>query len=194
VAGRNRLALTSGMWRTRGGGAIVTTGNSALDVFGGFEYTRYVREDLAVTFSSQGFGVESGVSVGRNSASTGNVGGLANLVGVRWNPFKGDHRVQSLKPFIAVGAGPVVGFSEGVFVNGDTVSTGNFSRATLGGHFGGGFDVHVARSFSLGLNAGYNATLNFSEPVGVHKNFNGAQVGLSVGWLFGKGYAASVSR
>jgi hypothetical protein len=29
--------------------------------------------------------------------------------------------------------------------------------------------------------------LNFSEPVGLHKNFNGAQLALGVGWLFGKG-------
>ena len=50
------------------------------------------------------------------------------------------------------------------------------SRATVGGHFGGGFDVHVARSFSLGLGVGYNAMVNFAEPVGGHKNFNGVQV------------------
>ena len=52
---------------------------------------------------------------------------------------------------------------------------------------GNGFDVHVARSFSLGMNVGYNAMLNFSEPVGLHNNFNGVQVSLGVGWLFGKG-------
>ncbi len=194
VAGRNRLAAVSGMWRTRDSDAIGTTGLRELDVFGGIEYTRYVREDLAVTFSSQGFGVESAVTVGRSSTSTGTVGGVANLVGVRWNPFKGDHRLQSFKPFITVSAGPVVGFSEGAFVAGDEVSAGHFSRSTFGGYFGGGFDVHVARSFSLGLNAGYMATLNFSEPVGRHKNFNAVQVGLSLGWLFGKGYAASASR
>ena len=29
--------------------------------------------------------------------------------------------------------------------------------------------------------------VNFSEPVGLRDNFNGLQVGLGVGWLFGKG-------
>jgi len=29
--------------------------------------------------------------------------------------------------------------------------------------------------------------LDFSEPFGPHRNFNGAQVSLGVGWLFGKG-------
>jgi hypothetical protein len=47
---------------------------------------------------------------------------------------------------------------------------------------------HVARSFSLGVNVGYNAMVNFSEPVGLRDNFNGLQVGIGVGWLFGKGY------
>jgi len=29
--------------------------------------------------------------------------------------------------------------------------------------------------------------LNFSQPVGLRDNFNGAQVSLGLGWLFGKG-------
>ena len=53
---------------------------------------------------------------------------------------------------------------------------------------GGGFDVHVSRSFSIGVNTGYNVMQNFSEPVGLRDNFNGAQVGISLGWVFGKGY------
>ena len=45
----------------------------------------------------------------------------------------------------------------------------------------------MARSFSIGLNVGYNAMLNFSEPVGLRDNFNGPQVAIGLGWLFGKG-------
>jgi hypothetical protein len=48
--------------------------------------------------------------------------------------------------------------------------------------------VHVARSFTIGVDAGYNAMLNSSEPVGLHDNFNGPYVGISFGWLFGSGY------
>jgi hypothetical protein len=187
VQGRNRIEARSGMWRS-GKGAPVTVGSSALDVFGGLQYTRYVREDLAVTFSSEAFGVESGVSVGSNgTVAAGDVGGVANFVGVRWNPFKGDHRLQMIKPFIAIATGPVIGSSTGSFVSRTTVSTGSVARATLGGHFGGGFDVHLARSFSVGLDIGYNAMMNFSEPVGLHDNFNGVQIALGVGWLWGKG-------
>ena len=48
--------------------------------------------------------------------------------------------------------------------------------------------------FRSGLSGGYNAMLNFSEPFGVYKNFNGAQAALSIGWLFGKGDRPSPSR
>ena len=114
--------------------------------------------------------------------------GFATLLGVRWNPIKGDHRQQALKPFVSIGAGPVTGLSNGSFVSSaGIVSSGTNSQSTIGGHFGGGFDVHVARSFSIGLDIGYNVMLNFAQPVGLHDNFNGAQLSLGLGWLFGKG-------
>ena len=132
------------------------TGILGLDAFGGFGYTRYVREDLAVTISVDSFGVDSGASVGPNGVGAGNVGGLAVPIGIRWNPIKGDHRRQSLKPFLALGVGPVVGIAEGSFV-GKTISSGTVTRSTVGGQFGGGFDVHLARSVSLGVTVVYNA-------------------------------------
>ena len=66
-----------------------------------------------------------------------------------------------------------------------------FERRSLGvrwSFFGGGFDVHVSRSVSPGVNAGYNIMQNFSEPVGLRDNFNGPQVGISLGCVFCKGY------
>ena len=188
VTGRNRLELVGGTWRTGDNGATIRAGSSALDVFGGLQYTRYVRENLAVTFGMEAIGVESGSSVGDNGIAAGTVGGFAMPLGVRWNPFKGDFRTRALKPFVAIAAGPVFAASSGSFVGHDTISAGSETRATFGGHFGGGFDVHVARSFSLGLTVGYNAMMDFSEPVGLRDNYNGVQVGIGFGWLFGKGY------
>ena len=187
VRGRNRLEMRSGMWRKGDNGATIVTGTSGLDAFGGFGYTRYVRENLAVVLSVDAFGIDSGATVGPNGTGAGNVGGSSVSLGVRWNPLRGDLRNQALKPFLAVSLGPVIGASSGSFV-GKTISTGEEVHATIGGFFGGGFDVHVSRSFSLGVNAGYNVMQNFSEPVGLRDNFNGPQVGISLGWVFGKGY------
>ena len=190
VSGRNRLEIVTGMWDNGDIGSRSTSGHVALDAFGGLKYTRYVREDLAITFAVEAFGVRSGATVGPGYVSTGDSEGVAVPVGVRWNPFKYDQRLQSIKPYFAVTVGPVIGASSGTFVGGGTISSDDTSRATLGGHFGGGFDVHVARSFSLGVGVGYNAMLDFSEPVGGYKNFNGVQVTFGIGWLFGKGYAS----
>jgi uncharacterized caspase-like protein len=192
VTGRNRIEVLVGMWRSGdlSSRATVTTASTATDAFGGVRYTRYVGENLAVTFSIEGFESSAGTSVGRGFVSTDGTGGVAFPVGIRWNPFKGEHRLQSLKPFVAVGVGPVIGVQSATFVGNGYVSTTDAARATVGGHFGGGFDVHVARSVSLGLDVGYNAMVNFSQPIDGHKNFNGVQVSLGIGWLFGKGYAS----
>jgi len=149
-------------------------------------YTRYLREDLAVTFSIDAASVDSGTSVGPKGEAAGIVGGYAMPVGIRWNPFKGDHSVQSFKPFLAFGVGPVFGMSEGSFV-GKTISAGTARRTTAEAQIGAGFDVHVARAASIGVTVGYNVMGNFSEPVGLRDNFNGMQVTIGVGWLFGKG-------
>ena len=191
VTGRNRFELLVGM--SPSGDTIsqptVVTGSTS-GVFGGIRYTRYVRENLAVTFSIEGFEVDGGTTVGPGFVSTGGTGGARMPMGIRWNPFKAEHRLQPLKPFLTAGVGPVIVAHGGTFIASGSVSTGGNTRATIGGHLGGGFDLHVARSFSLGLGVGYNAMANFSEPVGGYKNFNGVQVSLGIGWLFGSGYAS----
>jgi len=156
-------------------------------VLGGFGYTRWLREDLGVTVSADGFSVQDGTSIGPGGVATGAVAGIAIPVSLRWNPLKGDLRRQSLKPFLSAGLGPVIGSAAGNFAGRQSVSSGTVTRVTLGGRFGGGLDVLVARSLSLGVDASYNPTLPFSEPVGLHDHFSGAQVGVNVGWLFGNG-------
>lgn len=195
VTGRNRLEILAGMWRSGGTSnltsrATITSGSSVMDGFGGLRFTRYVRENLAITFDIDGFESSAGTSMGPGYISTGGTGGVAFPVGVRWNPFRGEHRLQSLKPFVSFGVGPVIGNQSGTFIGNGVINSGNVTRATVGGHVGGGFDVHVARSFTLGIDVGYNAMANFSQPIGGHKNFNGTQVSLGVGWLFGKGYTS----
>ena len=190
VSGRNRLELMTGMWSNGDASSRAAVGSRATDAFGGLRYTHYLSETWAVTFSIHGFEASSDTTVSPGFVSTGGTGAAALPVGVRWNPFKGEHRLDSVKPYVTVAAGPVIGSESTNFVGRGTVTTNNSTRATFGTHFGGGVDVHVARSVSLGLGAGYNAMVNFSEPLGGHKNFNGVQMSMSIGWLFGKGYGA----
>jgi hypothetical protein len=75
----------------------------------------------------------------------------------------------------------------GSFVGASGAQMGARTEATIGGHVGGGVDFHLARWFSVGVNAGYNWMADFSEPVGTRDNYSGPELGVSFGWLFGHG-------
>jgi hypothetical protein len=192
VAGRNRIEIRAGVWQAANGG-VTPTGASIVsesvdNLFGGIGYTRYIREDLAATFSIDGISIEAGDGIGPNGIFSGFVGGVAMPIGVRWNPLRGNLREQPFKPFITGAVGPVIGNASGSFVGGRTISSGVTSKVTVGGLIGGGVDIHMARWFSLGITAGYNWTVNFSEPLWGHDNFNGPSAAFGIGWLWGKGY------
>ena len=59
---------------------------------------------------------------------------------------------------------------------------------TFGGFVGGGADVLLGRRWSLGVSAGYNWMADFPETIGTRKNYSGVDVGVAVGWMWGKGY------
>jgi hypothetical protein len=101
--------------------------------------------------------------------------------------LKRNHAQQAIKPFLAVAAGPIFGLAERSFSGPGTISSTDTVRTTLGAQLGGGVDFHVARSFSIGLEAGYHAMAKFPQPVGLRNNFNGPHVTVGIGWLFGKG-------
>ena len=186
VDGRNRLTLRFGMWRASGSDRTITSGVDDGDLFGGFEYTRWLREDLSVTFGPQFVDGVVGSSVGPNGVFSGTASVTALPLTVRWNPWRA-HAYEPIKPFLAVGLGAIFGDSTGSFVGGGIIQNGVQSEVTVGGHIGGGVDFHIARCFSLGVNGGYNWMADFSTPVGGRDNYSGPEVGLSLGWLFGKG-------
>jgi hypothetical protein len=179
--------LIVGLWDP----TVVLQGDSAPSVFGGFAYTRFVRENVAATVAVDGVGVSSDAKTSANPAFTGTAAALAIPVGIRWYPLAGDHTTQALKPFVAAAIGPVVRLTNRVSVLGRAVSAESTARTTVGSQLGGGIDVFANRSFSLGMSVTYNVMNNFPEqvgdPVGVWRNFNGVQAAFGVGWVFGKG-------
>jgi Caspase domain len=190
VAGRNRIAILAGGW---GGDGTVDVGEGG-NVFAGAQYTRYFREDLAMTFTVVAGSGMSGVS----RSALGQFAGQALItsipIGVRWNPLHGRFMAPGVKPYINIAVGPVYGNTQGVFQagaapfqSGGAALVGTHSYATVGGHIGGGVDFHIARPFSIGVNAGYNWMADFPQPVGSRKSYSGPEVGTAFGFLFGKG-------
>jgi hypothetical protein len=187
VVGRNRFELRVGMWRVPDRSTTVTAGAEATNIFGGLQYTRYLREQLAMTFGIQGLSAESGATVAPQGVFAGEAAVVAIPIGVRWNPFRSIRYDQPIKPFVAASIGPVFGASEGSFAGSSGVFAGSRAQATTGGHIGAGVDFHLARSFSIGVNGSYNWMVDFSEPVGVRDNYSGPELGFSLGLLFGRG-------
>jgi len=185
VAGRNRLALRFGAHTTAA--HTVISGVDSTSVAGGIQYSRYLREDLAMTIGFSGGGGASGTSVSTAGVFSGSFGVLSLPIGVQWNPFGARHRGSALKPYVAFAIGPVFGASSGSIVVPGSVISATTTQGTVGGDIGGGVDFHLARSFALGVYGGYNWMAPFARPVAVWSNHSGGGVGISLGFLFGKG-------
>lgn len=69
--------------------------------------------------------------------------------------------------------------------------TGAHTTATVGGFVRAGSDFHVARSFAIGVEGGYNWTADFSQPVGISDNYSGFNLSPGFGWRFGRGAAGA---
>ena len=183
VAGRNRIAILFG---GSGGDGTVVVGEGS-NVFGGFQYTHYFREDLAMTFAMTGGGAMSGVS----SSAQGRFAGQAMIssmpIGLRWNPLHPWFATPGVKPYLNFALGPVYGLTNGAVKGPGATLVGSHVYATIGGQIGGGVDFHAARAFSVGVNAGYNWMADFPQPVGSRRNYNGPEVDIAFGFLWGKG-------
>lgn len=186
VNGRNRIALKWGMWNTPGNSVFLGVGTNEL--FGGIEYARYIREDLSIALSITGVDGVVGTATSNEGVFSGTAEIGAIQVLARWNPFARGREQNAIKPFVALGIGPVIGSSAGTFSGSGARISGVSDQATIGGHVGGGADFHLARWFSVGVNAGYNWMADFSTPVGAHSNYSGPEFGMTFGFLFGKGH------
>ena len=181
VNGRHRVEFRTGGYfgaPTEPGAAAFVKG---MNVLGGTGYLYYLREDVAVSFRVYGLGGLSGRVVTRDGVivSTGHVYGMP--VGVRWNPFA--RPASQVKPWVGVSIGPYFGDSPGVFA-GPSANVDTFNPSALGGHVGGGVDLHMGRPFMLGLDASYRW---MARPIGGRDDFSGAEVAFTFGLLFGKG-------
>lgn len=96
--------------------------------------------------------------------------------------------MKPVKPYLAVGLGPVIGGASGSSVDRSGAFAGSRSGATFGGFFGAGADILLGRHWSLGVSAGYNLMGSFSQPIGGRSNYSGVDAGVSIGWVWGKGH------
>ncbi len=95
--------------------------------------------------------------------------------------------VMPVKPYIALSGGPILGvnnykdFGYIVYFEDDVY-------LTVGGYVGGGIDFMFGKRTTIGMQGGYNFYADFDEYIGDRKNFSGAEIGISLGFLFGHDY------
>ena len=195
VAGRNRVEFRLGMWRGTGEPEAppkFAAGAQTIDLRGGFQYTRFLRENLAATLSFDVLSAQADVVMFDGISLTGTSRQRSEIVsipvGLRWNPLRGDLRTKPVKPYLAASLGPVIGAHTGGSIDETTVFAGTRVAMTVGGFLGGGVDMLVGRHWSLGVSAGYNWIADFSQTIGTRKNYSGVDVGIGIGWMWGKGY------
>lgn len=190
VTARNRIELYIGSWHVPGASTTpsVAAGADSLDFAGGLQYDRFLREDLTLTFGARVL-ASTNNTVSQNGTFSGSYSVVSLPLGVRWNPMHGELHTRVVKPYLAVGFGPVIGGSSGAGVTSDGAFAGSRSRASVGGTLGAGVDFHLGRHWSVGVEGGYLWMADFSDRIGVRDNYSGFQFGLNVGWLFGKGSA-----
>jgi hypothetical protein len=191
VAGRNRIAFRFGAWRLTadpiGGQAGVIINAKTTNIFAGVQYDRYIRENLAITAGIDVLPSDSGVAVGSGGVAVGTRTVTAMSLGFQLNPMGEAAAAKQVKPYLAAGLGPVIGSGEGVRVGPGGVSIGTGTHGTIGGHIRGGFDLHIARSWTVGGGLGYNWMAGFSNPIGERDNYSGIEMHITLGWVFGKG-------
>jgi len=190
VTGRNRFevrigATTAGGYKAIGPTAINgTDGGGALP---GLHYTRFLSERLAMTVGANVHTVLAGTVADQFGAVSGSQTVVWVPMGVRWSPWGGDVWRKSAKPFLLAGLGPVIGSTAGSTAGRAGAYNGVRTMTTVGAVIGGGVDVHLARWLTLGVTGEFSLMPNFSETLGNRRNFSGFDVGVSFGWMFGKG-------
>ncbi len=190
VTDRNRIELLIGTWRVPGRSDTpsVAAGEDNFDIATGLVYTRFLRESLALTFGARVLTSTSSI-VSPSGSFSGDLAVVSLPLGVRWNPMTGALHTRAVRPYLAVGLGPVIGGSSGASVSSEGAFAGSRTRASVGGTIGAGVDFHLGRHWSVGVGGGYQWMADFSEPVGARDNYSGFQLGINIGWLFGKGSA-----
>jgi hypothetical protein len=106
------------------------------------------------------------------------------LLGARWYPLaSAGGRTTRWRPFASLAAGTFEGREEGVVLGGrDGWSQ---TRRVLGGQLGGGVDLDLTRSLTVGAHLAWNWMARFDEPVGGRRDYRGGEFRLAASWRFG---------
>jgi hypothetical protein len=192
LVGRSRIILFVGMSQTGlgedvSGTGFVSTSAGTEDLFIGFGYSRWIREDFSVGVTAQIMDGDFSTDVGPD-VSTWALGLVSLQVGVRKYLPPSLLRTP-VRPFVSLGAGVLIGGEEKTEVSFGGVNTSNSTMGAFGVEPGLGIDFLIGHRFMLGVLGSYRLVTDFPEPLGGRENYSGLEFSVSLSFLFGRGFS-----
>ncbi|MCG6954472.1 MAG: PorT family protein [Gemmatimonadetes bacterium] len=161
----------------------VETKTDAAGFLGGLGLSRWFRENLAGQVSLGVLSVHTDTRAGAGGVSTETALVTSFFVGVRRYLTPSDPE-SGTGFFGSVEVGPVTGHQSSTSV-GSAVVVESITRSAFGGRAGVGVEFRLGNRVMLGLGGGYTFMTDFADAIGGEKNHSGADLGLSLGVLFG---------
>jgi len=161
-------------------GVAVRSSNKGL--LGAVSYTRWLKDDLALTIFCGVLNVNADVLVAVGSVRTQSATIIPFLFGVKYEPFELNSS-DKVRTYITMLIGPVFGDATNVIIN-NSVTTQSISETAFGSFLGVGVDISISRLFMLGMRGGYYFVTDFKERVGFEKNYSSPEISASLGILF----------
>lgn len=185
---RSRIELKLGLGMRANSGTStslqgVETDTDASGMLGSIGYNKWIREEIAVTFSFGLLAVDVGTSVGSSGVETSTSLVMPAFLGVRYYMPASTYGGQ-FRPYVSAEGGPLIGFDTETEV-GNVVQSGSSTAATIGARVGGGVDILAGNRFMIDLFGGYDLMADFGEPIGGQKNHSGWEFGVGFGVVWG---------
>lgn len=151
-------------------------------LLGAVSYTRWIRNNLALTVYSGMLNANADVLINNWTVTTQSASIISFLMGVKYEPFV-KNTPEGPHFYITVMAGPVFGNATNVIVS-TSVTTQDITETAFGSFIGAGVDIKISRLFMLGVRGGYNFVSKFRERVGFETDYSSPEISASFGVVF----------
>lgn len=191
LAKRSRVELRLGGWVEAGDSKVAVLDGDALTSvktglpMGGVGLSHWLNEKWALLVSVCAMSSQTDTRVEYFGISTNTSIISSLMVGARRYITMNDPNTM-FRPYLEGGAGAFVASQEESSI-GTRIIHESTQEATVGGRLGGGFDFLLGRKFTLGACGLYNIMADFDNPIGNRTNYNGVELNIVFGYLFGGG-------
>ncbi|KPJ61051.1 MAG: hypothetical protein AMJ46_03530 [Latescibacteria bacterium DG_63] len=190
LAKRSRLEFQFGLAMRSGAGTAATSSGvisktKAEGLLGSLGYSQWLKEELAATVNIGVLMADVDSRVGSSGVTSRTSVVVPIFAGVR-RYFPKSTFGTAWRPYVSAAIGPVIGVEVASEV-GSVVASEAMTRTAFAGRAGTGFDIQLSRLLMLGFSAGYNLMTDFPDEIGGHKNHSGADFGISLSFLWGRG-------